>query len=297
MHEVFAYGVIAASTLIQLADPYPPEAGYAEIAGTYPSIGGEAAGSALVLARLGVPTKLAGTRLGRDAESVRVVDTLTAAGVDCSDVARDGDEPVYEVVVSTQRERTVLGTYGRMLAEAAWSPPSRSDIRASRIVCLDPFFGEASAQAARWCRESGIRYVTVDVVPDSPIARHAAAVIVSGEFAGRTFGPGDVRDLLARYCSACSGLVVLTGGADALLYGRSGAPPREATPFTVDVRDTTGAGDSFRAGLIHGMLREEEDDVVIRTASAVSALVCERVPGVVGSPRPQELEAFLGSRG
>ena len=142
MHDVYAYGVIAPSTLIELNDDYPPPAGYAEIGAIHPSIGGEAAGSAYVLARLGIATKLAGSRLGSDEESQRVVEALRAAGVDASAISRrDAVASATEVIVSAGDSRTILGTYGQLLATNGWDAPSKADVLASRIVCIDPFFG------------------------------------------------------------------------------------------------------------------------------------------------------------
>ena len=62
---------------------------------------------------------------------------------------------------------------------------------------------------------------------------------------------------------------------------------------TREARDTAGAGDSFRAGVIYGMLRGFADPRLIETASALSAMVCRQVPGVLNSPSEQELERFL----
>jgi sugar/nucleoside kinase (ribokinase family) len=64
----------------------------------------------------------------------------------------------------------------------------------------------------------------------------------------------------------------------------------------VHVRDTTGAGDSFRAGIIYGMLNGQEDEELIRTGAAVAALVCERFPGVLNSPTEGELSEFLAQQ-
>ena len=75
-----------------------------------------------------------------------------------------------------------------------------------------------------------------------------------------------------------------------------GARIRGEAIFAVDVQDTTGAGDSFRAGIIYGMLRGFDTERMIRTASAVAALVCQGVPGVLHSPTEAELEAFLAAR-
>ena len=294
MHDVYAYGVIAPSTLIELVDEFPDAGGYAEIATVHPSIGGEAAGGAYVLARLGVATKLAGNRLGDDRSSARVHDVLSAAGVDCSAIELEPDRsPVTEVVVAGGAARTVFGTYRKLAADQAWKEPSRDDVRSSRIVCLDPFFGDASQQVADWCVEAGIPYVTIDVAPDTGMARHAEVLVVSEEFTGRTLSTAEAHDVVTGYVEQCSGLVLLTRGGGHLISARRGEPAREHEPFAVDVSDTTGAGDSFRAGIIYGMLRGDVDDVLVRTASALAAMVCERVPGVLNSPTEAELMEFL----
>lgn len=293
MQDVYAYGVIAPSTLLMLDDDYPPAGGYAEIAGLHRSFGGEAAGGAYVLARLGISTTLDGNWLGADEPSAHVIEMLSAAGVDCSAIRRDGDiQPVSEVVLSSGGTRTVLGTYKRLLADGAWNSPSEEDIRSSRIVCLDPFFGAESAQAAGWCVDADKPYVTIDVGPDSSIAQRAAVLIVSEEFAQGEFGPHEARELLAAYNERCDGLVILTRGGERLVFGRGG-DPHEATPYPVEALDTTGAGDSFRAGVIYAMLNGLDDERLVSTASAVAALVCQRFPGVLNSPSEAELSAFL----
>jgi sugar/nucleoside kinase (ribokinase family) len=292
--DVYAFGVIAPSTLYELSAGFPPPAGYAEIAGVYPSIGGEAAGGAYVLARLGITTKLAGNRLHDDPAGARVVETLAEAGVDCSAVTLDPQTaPLTEVVFTAGDTRTVFGTYGRLLVDESWDDPAEADVTASRVVCLDPFFGDASEQVARWCRQGTIPYVTVDTAPDSYIANNAEVLIISEEFAARTFTTRDPLEIMAAYKARCPGLVILTLGSDPLLYQRDGAEPKESAPFRVEVRDTTGAGDSFRAGIIYGILHGHDDATLITTASAVAALVCRQVPGVLHSPSEPELQDFL----
>jgi sugar/nucleoside kinase (ribokinase family) len=292
MHDVYAFGMIAPSTLIVLDDDYPPSGGYAEISGVHASFGGEAAGSAYVLARLGVDIKLDGSWLGDDQSSTFVLETLSGAGIDCRAIRR-GAEAVKEVVVSAADARTVLGTYRKLMTAGAWNLPSEEDVRSSRIVCLDPFLGDESSQAARWCVDADTPYVTVDASPDSEIARRAEVLVVSEEFATRNFGPHDPHELLATYTEHCDGLVTLTHGGAPIVYGRRDGHPQEFAPYSVDVRDTTGAGDSFRAGIIYAMLNGGDDEQLVRTASAVAALVCERFPGVVNSPSEVELSEFL----
>jgi sugar/nucleoside kinase (ribokinase family) len=295
MHDVYAYGVIAPSMLIELSDDYPALSGYAEIGGVYPSIGGEAAGGAYVLARLGIATKLSGNLLSDDDSTAQVLGLLSAAGVDCSAVGvRPDVSPVTEFVLATGAARTVLGTYRKLMADAAWSEPSKEDIRNSRVVCLDPFFGEASHRAARWCVETETPYVTVDTAPDSEIARSAEVLVVSEEFAAGTFETSDPGEIHAAYTRQCAGLVILTRGSRPLVNGGRGEQQQECRPFPVEARDTTGAGDSFRAGIIYGMLRGYDTRRLVETACAVAAIVSQRPPGVLNSPTEQELEEFLG---
>lgn len=257
-------------------------------------MGGEAAGGAYVLARLGVATKLRGNRLSDDEASAEVLGMLSAAGVDTTAITVDSaTAPVSEVVVSSGDERTVFGTYTQLLASRSWDPPDVDDIKASRMVCLDPFFGEASLLAARTSREAGIPYVTVDTPPDSEIAQFAEALVISEEFAGRILPRVDAAEVMAAYGESCRGMVILTRGEQSFLRQRPGQPVAKTAAFPVVARDTTGAGDSFRAGIVYGLLRGWGDERVVRTAAAIAALVCVSVPGVLGSPTAPQLEEFL----
>lgn len=294
-HEVLSYGVVAASTLLELADPFPEESGYAEVRGVHRSFGGEAAASAYVLARLGVPVRLAGTTLGYDEAAEWAIGRLSAAGVDCSGVPRAEGGGVPEFVVSSGAERTVLAGYGRMLAERDWAAPRRDLLEGCRMACLDPFFGEDSEQLARWCVEEGVPYVTIDTPPDSTVARHAEAIVVSGEYATRELGGGDRSALLDRFTASVPGLVVLTAGSQPILHRRGGGTAGVEAAVEVDVVDTTGAGDSFRAGLMYGLLQGEDDAGAVRTAAAVAAMVCMSAPGVLESPSADDLRAFTAS--
>jgi sugar/nucleoside kinase (ribokinase family) len=294
MLDVYSYGVVAPSTLIELAGDYPPPSGYAEIAGIRASIGGEAASSAYVLARLGVATKLAGNRLGKGASSA--LDILSGAGVDCSAIATAGDgDGVTEVIISHGDGRTIFGTYARLIADQAWDEPSEEDIRTSRIVNADPFFGNQSLAVSRLCRQFGTPYVTVDAAPDSEMAHHAEVVIVSHEFTARTVGSADPGQVLARYTDQCQGLVIFTRGADGAWWARGVDPMANRHAFSVEVRDTTGAGDAFRAGIVYGLLQGLGGDRLVRVGAATAALVCQTAPGVLNSPTATELEAFLAA--
>jgi sugar/nucleoside kinase (ribokinase family) len=65
--------------------------------------------------------------------------------------------------------------------------------------------------------------------------------------------------------------------------------------FAIEALDTTGAGDAFRAGVVHGTPRGWSLPETVRFASAVAALNCP-VLGACGEPPSLvAVSALLGS--
>jgi sugar/nucleoside kinase (ribokinase family) len=69
-----------------------------------------------------------------------------------------------------------------------------------------------------------------------------------------------------------------------------------AKPFPVIPIDTTGAGDSFNAGLIYGYLAGKESEDMLQFACACGALATQRIGGASAAPNVQEVEAFMAIR-
>jgi sugar/nucleoside kinase (ribokinase family) len=298
-YDVYAYGVIASSTLHLLEMPFPAADGYAELGRTYPMTGGEALNSAIVLSRLGLSVKLDGNWLGDTDEGRRLHETVTGFGIDATRLVFDEAGPgAREIVISDSESRTVFGNYIALLTSGRkWNIPRESDIADASLVCVDPPFGDESLLTARLAAEHGVPFVSIDCPFDSPLATEAAAVVISGEYRRRDYPDADVEELFEEYQSRAAGLVVLTRGEMPILYGRRGRAQRSLEPFPVAVADTAGAGDSFRAGLIYGMLAGWDDSESVRYAAAVAAMVCSRFPGVLNSPATTEVDAFLARLG
>ena len=293
--DVYAYGVIAASELHLLSMPFPSPDAYVEIAESHFMTGGEALNSAIVLSRLGLSVQLDGNWIGDTPAGERLLATILRFGIDTPRLrVKKGFAGVREIVFSDNQSRTIFGNYIDLLSSTRkWNIPKKSDLAKARIVCVDPPFQTESALVGTYAVELGMPFVSIDCPYDQALSSAAAVVIISGEFRNREYPQAELSELFAEYQQRAQGLVVFTVGDDVILYGRRGTPIRQFKPYTIKVVDSAGAGDSFRAGIIYGMLQQWSDDQTIRYAAAIAGLVCASFPGVLNSPTHAEVMRFL----
>jgi sugar/nucleoside kinase (ribokinase family) len=304
MADVYCFGHLSTGKILRLRDRFPAADGYGEVVETLENHSGEATGTALVLANLGVSVVLEGNWIGDVPECRRTLEFLRGRGIDCSGLAvKPGYAGVTEIVISDGHTRTVFGRYCDLLfTTPQWEPPNEARIAAARIASVDPAFGAATLAVAQAAGRAGIPLVSCDARHDAPLTAACAALVVSREMMLREYPAAAAdREACARlfdaYLERCPGLVVFTAGTRPVWFGRGGAPRREVEPFRVEVVDSAGAGDSFRGGLIYGMLRGWNDEACVRFACAVAALICTTAPGCVHPPALGQLEAFLLERG
>jgi sugar/nucleoside kinase (ribokinase family) len=294
--EVYIYGMTVLSTLHLLKDRFPAADGYQEIAQTYVMPGGEAANAAIVLKNLGISVQLDGCLMG-ELTARPLTDYLNARGVDCSLMAYRGDFPGWrDIVFCDGASRTVFGWFGNYLfgAERLWTRPNADSIRKARYVALDPFFPDASDHVAELCREYRTDYVTIDCKWETPLAQDARALVCSKEFIQNNYPGADPTWLFEQYRQVCSGLLIFTFGSQGLWYASPNTRRKTLPAYDVQVVDTLAAGDSFRAGVIYGLLNGLPDDEIARFASATAAVVCTRFPSVAEPPTLEEIRALMG---
>jgi sugar/nucleoside kinase (ribokinase family) len=297
--EVYVYGMTVLSTIHLLKGKFPAPDAYQEIQETFVMPGGEAANCAIVLSNLGVRVSLDGCFLGEQTEKP-LLQYLSDWKVDCSKMTCEpGFDGWRDIVFCDGEHRTVFGWFVANLfgGRRLWTIPSETAIEESKCVALDPFFGEQSALVAELCQRHHRDYVTIDCHWDSPIAQHARAVICSREFLDREYSQSDHGQLLDKYREMCKGLVIFTFGNKEILYSSPNLGHRLTfTPFNVNVVDTLAAGDTFRAGVVYGILKGMRDDETVRFASACAALACTRFPSVRQPPEMGEIVELIISR-
>ena len=119
-------------------------------------------------------------------------------------------------------------------------------------------------------------------------------MIVSEDYLKLKYSDSDYRDVFNRYLSNSNGLVIFTFGDKPIWFGRSNLNKLET--LKVNVVDTAGAGDAFRAGIAYGLLNNFSDDFNVKFASAVSAASIQTYPGVINFPGLEKVNKILESQ-
>ena len=297
IYDVFSYGMISTSNLILLENSFPEKDHYAEVRTRFKMTGGEAANSSIVLSKLGIKVKLDGNWLGENEEDSYTIRLLNDFKIDTTriNIKKDYRGP-NELVIADNSTRTIFGTYGNLFsAGRKWNIVNEEDIENAKIVCLDPFFKDESKIVSEICIKNRIPYVTVDCRYEDEISQNAEVIIISGEFRGHQYQNINKEELFKLYAQKCKGLVIFTSGKEDIIYARNNGDVDRMKPFEVEVIDTAGAGDSFRSGIIYGLLNGWSDKKAIRFAAALSSLVCNSFPGVLNSPGLEKVEEFVNS--
>lgn len=262
--------------------------------------GGEAATAAVGLARLGCRTSYVG-RFGDDRLGDAGRQSLAAEGVDISRCIRTPNVRsrfAVILVATSTGGRTVLWERDPRLAltpddiPAGWPASGRVLLVGSDDVAT-------MTRAAEVARAAGTRTVgDLDHVhPGTDGLIRTLDVVVMAETFPERFtglkGMGRALDQIATL--APSALLCVTLG-EAGCFARQGGEELHVPAFPIDARDTTGAGDLFRAGFIARWLAEpDRPDVgdLLRYANATAALNCRAVGARTGAPRRADVEALL----
>lgn len=280
MNKVYCYGMICPSTVYLLSDDYDyPEAnGYGEVKDILQSVGGEAVNTAIMLSKLGIDSILDGTWIIKDKYKV-IKKILKVFDIDITRLKDTELKGPSEIVIADRLNRTCFGNFDSYQdGEKKWNKPSIDDIKNSSMVALDPFYPEESLWIAKKSVENNIPYVTLDSPYDNFVAQNADVITISQDFISWTYPEVDKDELFELYQNNCSGLVIFTSGSDKVKYSRRGQDIKFVKTYNIEPVDTTAAGDTFRSGIIYGLLNNMSDEDIVTFANAVSACVCLSVP-------------------
>ncbi len=259
--------------------------------------GGQTATTMAACSAFGLMVKFVGA-VGRDDRGELIQRTLNARGVDTSDLrVLDGATSSNVVLVDAAGDRLVLWNRNRHVALPPDSLPADA-IRSSRAVHVDDVDVDLAIAAARLARSAGIP-VTSDLDHVSARTRELLAHVTVPIFADHVplelTGLADHEAALRALRQYHPGLLIVTLGERGAL-ALDGDAIHHGPAFPTDPTDTTGAGDVFRAGVIHALLRGIGVPDLLRFANAVAAASCARTGAIDGVPSVADVERVLSGR-
>jgi sugar/nucleoside kinase (ribokinase family) len=254
---------------VNLTIPAYPTPGHEAIASSIQvHTGGSAVNTAIALAKMDMDVGFIG-RIGQDVLARRVLEDLKAAGVDCSHIQIDPkvSTGLIFITVTADGERTMFGARGA------------NAFTDSKVI--DP----AYFAHCRWLHLSGYSFLSynqfqtikaaLDLAQNSPYTRVSLDVGTEPAFRARSqilemmpqldvifpneteltlLGEGrSIHDTLDYLLNGRSTAIVTKRGPKGSILA-VGKKRTELPAFNITVKDTTGAGDSFNAGVVLGRL-------------------------------------------
>ena len=296
--DVVGFGTNAVDFLIQVPH-YPDFNSKVELDDYVQAAGGEVATSMAGLQRLGLRTSYIG-RFGNDHAGEIGIESLVREGVDMQYAETiDGARTQIAFIVIDERngERTVIWKRDEKLHYTEDEVPLAA-VANTKVLHFTPHDARACLRLAEEARSlDTIISIDVDNVFEDveELLGRVDIIIASSDFPAKLFGPLEeraaLRELQHRFGAAVVGITLGENGSLLLCDDRFIETPGFAVPG--GCKDTTGAGDSFRVGLLYGMIRGESIEESARIANAVAALKCRAVGARTALPHPDEVECLL----
>jgi Sugar kinases, ribokinase family len=299
MHnDVYLYGMILISNSFLLKGSYPEPDTYGEINKKFTLPGGETGTAATVLSSFGCRVVMDGPYLGNHTYP-QIIDFYRDKTVDTSNLFLDSSfDGLEDYVMIDKHTRTCFGTFGDFYSNGLrrWHEPEVKSIINSTVVGLDPWFEEQTLKVVNTCLEHKIPYVTIDCAYDSELHKNCEVNVLSNEFLSQQYPDVNREALFKKYVENTEGLVIFTLGSKDIIYGRKSAQvaePMHFKPYSIDVVSTLGAGDSFKAGCIYGVLQKMKDDEIVSFAAATAACACTVFPLPLNPPTLDKVNALI----
>ena len=266
--------------------------------------GGQTASALTGLQRLGRSTAYAG-RFGSDDAGRFGFEALRSegVGVEFAEVIEGARNQIAFILIDARTgERTVIWDRDERLAYSEDETP-RGFASRGRVLHMDAHDPRACARLAREAREAGtIVSLDIDNIYDglAELLPDVDLLISSKEFPRRLTGLSEERAALVATKSLlrADAVVGMTlGERGAVVYHEGVFVESNAFAVPGGCRDTTGAGDAFHAGFLHGLLDGEEIESCLNLGCAVAALKCRALGARTALPVAQELANFLTGEG
>ena len=307
--KVVVYGSVALDTYGSIEKlPSPEETVYVEERGRYP--GGMGANVAVALSRLGVPVTFVG-KIGSDSAGCLLLESLRQNAVDVSHIVLAELESLQTIILNDGAGKRWLFTLGSPNTAISLTSPDEVDwkpIAGSKIVYVGEVFLEVAPALARFAKK---RRKTVVYRPGTPYLRFGVEKLRSvlenvdmfilthlGWHTLREASKAKMETPAHLLKNGPATIIVTKGSEGCEVYTHEGSlamPVATTLQTKFKVVDPTGAGDSFSAGVMKGLLLGWELKKAVQYGQVAATITCSRIGATPAFPTAQEVEGVFQS--
>lgn len=272
-------------------------------------LGGNGANTAYVAARLGLPTRLC-SALGADALGDTAKGWLASAGVRLEALVQSdrGATPYTTVITDQALNRLAFHHRGVSATFSASDLPAGMLDQAAVVLIsgyplLPAWRDGGAAQTLRQAKQAGA-LTAFDIGPaiGQPVVLaelveflpHIDYFLCNEHELTVCTEITDAEASMAAILEAGVKSIIIKRGADGAWIREADFVKSLAVPgFPIEARFTVGAGDSFNAGFLYGILQAWDLHQSTVFANATAACVVSSRQGVLGSPARADVQTFL----
>ena len=308
--EVLCVGQLAADILVRPVNRVDFGVDTQRVEGIDIRNGGDSLNAALGLRRLGVSVGFSGL-VGDDRLGEYLRGLILDAGIDARGLKRTSDARTCAclVLINGSGDRTFFyyGGSNDLFGPDSIDPvlvKEASIVHVGGTYLLPRFDGEGAAGLFAAARAQG-KPTSMDVTWDTtgrwlaviePCLPHLSFFTPSITEAKHIAGTDDPAGIARFFLDRGVETAVIKLGSEGCYVRRQGAEGFRVPAFPTEVVDTTGAGDSFVAGFLTGIVRGWELSESATFACAVAALNIRKIGATAGIPTFEEARAFMQQR-
>lgn len=288
---VIVYGTICVDRIRRITD-MPKKGGYCPVFDQIELLGGEAANTACYLTMWRQEVALVGNTIGSGFEGEQLRLMLLEKGLDVHLLSRQGETPVCDVYVTDDGDRTMFG-FG-FHNEDFCTGRASIPVRKGAWFTADPNIADASREAIAGAYAAGMHLYLMDFfrederIPEGSFCQYGTDWV--GERHNDSVNLKWVTDWTAKHnCST-----ILTDAGQGCYVCEPGEAAIHLPAYPVEVtKDTTGAGDAFRAGTLYGLSHRWSLGHSLRFGAAAAALKVPHLGATEHIPTIHDVKDYI----
>ncbi|HSI72955.1 MAG TPA: carbohydrate kinase family protein [Fimbriimonas sp.] len=288
---VLVFGTVCLDRVMRV--PRLPEpGGYVAIESEAVYLGGEAANTANALKNWGVEVDLVCNELGSGHDGEVLQALLQDRALDTQRSTLTSRTPICDIYVTPDGERTMFGRgFSDMEPEMS---VDEIRYRSGHWFTAEPNMSVVSRQAALLAKRYGMKLYLMDFYRDDDPIGPGDIWQCSTDWVGQRGDTAANIEWVKQWVDLKGCSAILTDGPRGLVYGAPDFPAKSFPPFPAPaIVDSTGAGDTFRAGTLYGLEAGWPILKCLAFGSAAGALECGYIGATTQVPTVEEVATHI----